>query len=64
MVFSIKRLSMKIFIPVQVVPFPEYPLKHVQLLEPSVLVQLAFKSHSLADAEEHSSISVQNNMKM
>ena len=45
------------------VPFPKYPLKQVQLKEPAVLVQLACESHLLANAEAHSSMSVED-MKM
>ncbi len=54
---------MKTFIPVQVVPFHKYPLKQVQLKEPAVLVQMACESHLLANAEAHSSMSVED-MKM
>ena len=43
-------------IPLHVAPSPVNPCWHVQLYEPSVLMQSAFKSHGLASAE-HSSIS-------
>ena len=47
----------------QFFPSPKYPSRHWQINEPGVLVQFAFKSQSLLDSLEHSSISNLNDVK-
>ena len=58
-----KNLSCKYFLPTQLVPFPSYPLKHVQLKDPTVLLQTAhglqlctFVLHSLISTKKEISI--------
>ena len=51
-------------IPVQFFPSPWKPILHVQLYDPSVLVQFAFMSLLLVDFSKHSSISAIVDLKL
>ncbi len=50
-------LNCNIFLPLQTVPFHEYPLSQLHRKDPSVLVQLEFRGQ-LSIAREHSSMSI------
>ena len=54
------RCLWKYFLPVQLTPDPSYPLLHVQLYKPIVLLQYALSSQ-LWSSLKHSSISDKNN---
>ena len=45
-------------LPAQLLPFPVYPTRQLQVYEPSVLLQSALVSHSFVSGLAHSSISV------
>ncbi len=55
--YSVLVQPIRHFVPVQVVPFPAYPWRHVHTYEPSVFVQFACRSHLLKVLLEHSSMS-------
>ncbi len=55
--YIVSQYTRRYFLPVQIVPFTEYPWRHVHTYEPSVFVQFDCRSHLLKVLLKHSSMS-------